>query len=202
MDQSIKSSGFRLQLSTSRLFGIIESEGTEAYRLTPLGRRIVDPQTARKAKADSFLNVPLFKMLFEKHSEGVLPPAAALEREIANLGVAEKQKDRARQIFERSADQAGFFEHGRNRLVKPAIKDGGDTNRGGGGGDGGGGNGGGLPPLDPIIQGLINKLPPIGTVWPENQRKLWIDIIESSFKLIYKDKPDDGTTSQLGEPSD
>ena len=37
------------------------------------------------------------------------------------LIVSEKQKDRARQVFERSAEQGGFFEHGKNRLVMPAV---------------------------------------------------------------------------------
>lgn len=189
MDQSIKSSGFRVQLAASRLFGIIESDGTENYRLTPLGRQIVDPQKARKAKADAFLNVPLFRLLFDNHKEGVLPPAAALERVIAGLGVAEKQKDRARQVFERSAEQAGFFEHGKNRLVMPAVavkdekKQGGD----GEGKNGGGGDGGGKPPLDPILKGLIDRLPPAGTAWPANERKLWLQILESSFQLVYKE---------------
>ena len=189
MDQSIKSSGFRVQLSTARIFGIIESEGTDAYRLTLLGRQIVDPQKARKAKSDAFLNVPLFKKLFENHSEGVLPPAAALEREIANLGVAEKQKDRARQVFERSAEQSGFFEHGRNRLVMPAIKGGaqileGEKN----GGMRGGGDRNEPPNIDPIIRGLINKLPAPGDVWPNVQRKLWLEILENTFKLVYRDQ--------------
>jgi hypothetical protein len=55
---------------------------------------------------------------------GVLPPAAALSRDIVALGVSEKQKDRARLIFERSADQAGFFEHGKQRLVMPGVASG------------------------------------------------------------------------------
>lgn len=190
MDQSIKSSGFRVQLSTARLFGIIESEGTEAYRLATLGRKIVDPQKARKAMSDAFLNVPLFKKLFDNYSEGVLPPAAALEREIAGLGVAEKQKDRARQVFERSADQAGFFEHGRNRLVMPAIKDGNakpsSEDERNGNGDGGGD---GPTGLDPVIKSLVDKLPPPNSVWADPDRKLWLQILESSFKLVYKDEP-------------
>jgi len=59
--------------------------------------------------------------MYDKFKNGVLPPAAALERDIVELGVAEKQKDRARQVFERSAEQGGFFEHGKNRLVMPAV---------------------------------------------------------------------------------
>ena len=49
----------------------------------------------------------------------MLPPAAALEREMGQLGVASKQTGKARQAFERSAEQAGFFAHGADRLVMP-----------------------------------------------------------------------------------
>jgi hypothetical protein len=55
----------------------------------------------------------------------------------------------------------------------------------------GGGPGGGEPPaIDPIIQGLLSGLPKSGEVWPEAERKLWLDLLAGSFKLIYKDKPD------------
>src|SRR5438067_1246878 len=43
MKQSAKSSGFRVQLAAARLFGLIDSDNTESYRLTPLGIRVVDP---------------------------------------------------------------------------------------------------------------------------------------------------------------
>lgn len=199
MDQSIKSSGFRVQLSATRLFGIIESDGTEAYRLAPLGRQIVDPRTVRKAKSDAFLNVPLFQKLFDNYGEGVLPPAAALEREINNLGVADKQKDRARQIFERSAEQAGFFEHGRNRLVMPAIKDGGRESTGGSSetGNGGGGGGNEPPKIDTIIQGLIDRLPKAGSVWKKRERELWIQILKSTFDLVYVDEDENTTKDRI-----
>lgn len=44
-----------------------------------------------------------------------------MERELVGLGVSEKVEDRARRTFEKSAEQAGFFAHGRNRLVTPGI---------------------------------------------------------------------------------
>jgi hypothetical protein len=31
------------------------------------------------------------------------------------------QTSRARQVFEKSAEQAGYFEHGKTRLVMPAV---------------------------------------------------------------------------------
>jgi hypothetical protein len=52
----------------------------------------------------------------------------------------------------------------------------------------GGGGGGGGAVIDPIIQGLLARLPKSGDVWPEEQRKLWLQLLEGSFRLIYKDK--------------
>ena len=46
----------------------------------------------------------------------------ALERETAQLGVAVKQTDKARQVFERSARQASFFGAGPDRLVRPRVE--------------------------------------------------------------------------------
>ena len=41
---------------------------------------------------------------------------------------------------------------------------------------------------DPIIKGLLARLPKSGEVWPEAERKLWLELLSGSFKLIYKDK--------------
>jgi hypothetical protein len=162
LGKSPKSSGFRILLSTARLFGLIETDGGR-FRLSPLGRRSVDPTQAREAKARAFLTVPLYGAIFEKNKGGVLPPAAALEREMAQIGVAEKQIRTARLVMERSAQHASFFEHGKDRLVMPGIapaerseappkaeeisKNGGD------------GGGGGKKELHPFIEGLLRTLP-------------------------------------------
>lgn len=42
------------------------------------------------------------------------------------------------------------------------------------------------PAIDPIIQGLLARLPESGGVWPEAERKLWLQLLEGSFKLIYR----------------
>ena len=120
MNMSPKSSGYRVQLSASRMFGLVETTASR-HKLTPLGRSIVDPQQERAARTNAFLSLPLYKVLYDNYKGGVLPPAAALERDMVALGVAEKQTGRARQVFERSAEQANFFEHGKNRLVMPAV---------------------------------------------------------------------------------
>lgn len=181
-DQSAKSSTFRVQVYAARMFGALEGEGSR-HRLTELGRKMVDPNQARAARARSFLTVPLYRAVFEKYKGGVLPPTAALEREMVHLGVSEKQKDRARQSFERSAEQAGFFEHGRNRLVQPGVvADDSSTpeieerNGGTGGGDG--------PSQDPLIAALIQKLPQKGP-WDASQRIAWLNLMTMAFQLTY-----------------
>ena len=44
-------------------------------------------------------------------------------------------------------------------------------------------------PIDPVIAGLLTHLPPSGSVWPIEARKQWLELMEGSFKLIFKDKP-------------
>lgn len=190
---SPKSSGFRTLMSAARLFGVVESDSSDGYRLTPLGTRIVDPAQARAAKAEAFLRVPLFSALFENYKAGVTPPSAALERELVGLGVSEKQKARARQIFESSAEQTGFREHGPNRLVLPAVvvlppsaPDGvGRTGAGSNGGvTGGGGENVGLD-LDPLLIALLQKIPPQGQPWPRDRRLRWFKTFAMNVSEVY-----------------
>lgn len=53
-----------------------------------------------------------------------MPGAAAIEKYMRDVGVSSKQTDKARQVFLRSARQANFFEHGEDRLVRPAAQPG------------------------------------------------------------------------------
>ena len=121
--------------------------------------------------------------------------AAALEREIVGLGVSDKVKDRARQVFERSADQAGFFAHGRNRLVMPGfasrppdalapadLQDSGPTDEK----KKSGGGGGGISDHDPLIIGLFQKLPAPESEWAAPARLKWLQTAANVFDLLYK----------------
>ncbi len=188
--QSPKSSGYRMQLAATRMFGLMESVGGR-YRLTDLGRAVVDPQRARDARVRAFLNVPLYVAVFEKYKGGVLPPTAAFERDIQSLGVAEKMKDRARRYLERSAEQAGFFEQGRDRLVRPGVREMAEApppaaaeephvqaKGGGGGGD--------MEGFHPFVQGLLKTLPEPDTEWASSARVKWLQTAANIFDLIYK----------------
>ena len=199
LNLSAKSSGFRVRLSAARMFGLIETREAGQHYLTELGKKMVDPLSQRAARVRAFLSVPLYSRMFNEYKGGVLPPAAALELAIERAGVAPKQKGRARQIFERAAEQAGFFDQGKNRLVEPGIAKRDDTGQDKplevekpheGGGSGGAG-GSGDPPasglrvgLDPLIVGLVNKLPN-SKPWAQADRVTWFKALSMIIPLVY-----------------
>lgn len=191
LNLSTSSSGFRVRLATAKMFGLIESErGAASVRLTDLGHQIVDPAQEAGAKVDAFLAVPLYKKIYDDHRNKTLPPPAALERYMGEIGVAKKQTDRARQTFDRSAQTAGFYGFGRDKLIMPPNTGGGvkDDFRGGGGS--GGGNGGGdgeeekKQALDPVIAALIQKLPTSGP-WKTADREAWLSMMKMAFDMAY-----------------
>jgi hypothetical protein len=143
----------------------------------------------------AFLNVELFRVMYDQYKGNALPPPPAIERQMEQLGVSPKQKERARQTFMKSAQYAGFIDSATGRFVKPGIAQKEDVgssitgqqsqqeaDRGGGGDE--------PPGLHPFVQGLLRELPKAGAIWPEEQRKLWLDTAASIFKMIYKDRPD------------
>ena len=185
LEVSQKSSGYRLRMAAARLFGVVESPSAGAYRLTQLGRQIVDSSQTDKARADAFLNVPLFQAVFDRYRGNTLPPLPALEREFVSLGVAQKQTGRARSSFERSAQSAGYFQQGADRLVRPGIA-GPEatqgpppdqiTQNGSGGGSG----------RHPFINGLLKTLPEPETTWTIEGRAAWLRAAANCFNLMYK----------------
>lgn len=190
LDQTPASGTFRSRISAARTFGLTETErGQGTIALTTLGRDILDIGKEFSARLEAFLNVPLYVAMYEAHNGRALPPAAALERQMIQLGVSSKQAERARQVFIKSAQQANFIDQQTGRFIKPAVggRENEDHNTLPKNKNGGGGNG--PTGLDPVIKGLVDKLPPPGSVWAEPDRQLWLQILESSFKLVYEDKP-------------
>jgi hypothetical protein len=120
MDQTV-SGAFRLKTGTARTFGLVEKDSRSSFKLSPLGQRIVQATSEAEARATAFLAVPLYKAVFDRYRGHLLPPPRALEREMNAFGVAPRQTDKARQAFERSARQAGFFAQGEDRLVQPRF---------------------------------------------------------------------------------
>ncbi len=199
MNQAANGGGFRTRVASAKTFGLV-TYGGGSVTLTKLGSQICDPEQEAPAKAESFLAVPLYRAVHEQFKGLTLPPATGLEAAMANLGVSQKQKDRARQVFTKSATQAGFFAYGPNRLVAPAFKNGkkpahveapaqidtekqADSKKGGSGGAG--------DDLHPFIKGLLDTLPTVQTEWPFDARQQWLQTAAGIFNLIYKATPDD-----------
>lgn len=191
-NQSFKSSTFRSQLAAAKLFGIIESGAeTGNLKLTGLGRQTFDPNKAQSAKAQAFLCVPLFHALYEKYKDGITPPDTALEREIESLGVAKKQKAKARQVFKSSAQQTGFRDAAPNKLVLPATKVKSEDKQGKhdygrdkSGGKGSNTEGSGDLGLDPLIMALLRKIPQNDN-WPAESRLRWFKTFAMNVSQVY-----------------
>lgn len=202
LKQSPNSSSFRVQIASAKTFGLVTS-GQGAVNLTALGTRICDPQQEKSARVEAFLSVPLYNAVYEKFKGSALPPSAGLEAALVSIGVAQKQKERARQILQRSAQQAGFFQFGNDRLVMPAIKQ---------------GTGVLVPPpidepegekkkktkdedeeeLHPFIKGLLKKLPEPETEWRSEDRAKWLQAAINIFDLMYTDSDDSRRALTIG----
>ena len=183
--QSAKSSGFRSQLAAARLFGLIENGADSGnLKLSELGCQSIDPDKARIAKAKAFLCVPLFNALYEKYKDGVTPPQTALESEIKSLGVSQKQKAKARQMFERSAQQTGFRDAASNRLELPATIENYEENQEKP--DHGGSGGEDDLSLDPLIMALLRKIPKTKD-WPAENRLRWFRTFAMNISQVYDD---------------
>jgi hypothetical protein len=129
--------GFATKLSTARIFGVIDPSSGK-YQLTDLGFEIVDAGRQQEAKVKAFLNVELYKRVYDEFRGKLLPPRPhGFENALLNFGVSPKSAKPARLAFEKSARMAGFFPNAaEDRLVMPfgAIGiPGGDESRSSGG---------------------------------------------------------------------
>lgn len=198
LNQSATGGAFRQRVMTAKTFGLVTySQGT--ITLAKLGSQLCDPEKESAAKAEAFLTVPLYKAVYEQFKGTTLPPASGLETAMVGLGVSPKQKDKARQAFQRSATEAGFFAFGPNRLVLPAIKASkkADENNGAKNGESYGKEEKEKPDESPkrkqhpFIQGLLDKLPEAETEWPVEARKKWLQTAANIFDLMYSGNNDD-----------
>jgi hypothetical protein len=212
MKSSPTSGSFRMKIATARTFGLIETVQGK-YQLTDLGFAIVDAGREKAAKADAFLRVPLYRKIYDEFRNRQLPPRpVALEHALVGFGVATTQKDRARQAFDRSAQQAGFFDQGgRDRLIRPNVAsftgeaapaaEAGPTPsapepepKGRAGGGGGGGT------YHPFVEGLLQTMPEPGTLWTVEGRAAWLEAAANVFKLMYKGEGKISVSATPGSP--
>jgi hypothetical protein len=197
--------GFRGRLQTAKVFGLVTYDRTK-ISLTAIGQKVCDDRQEAQGRSEAFLTVPLYNKVYETYRGGTLPANSGLENSMVDLGVAPKQKVKARQVFQRSAQQAGFFAHGGDRLVIPSIRNGGQTQ----GkdvdvkeespekqGKKNGGSGGSGSHYDPLIEGLLNRLPPADSPWSMLERRKWLQTAAMNFEMLYRDPDDNGDTIRV-----
>jgi hypothetical protein len=197
MNLTAGSGNFVIKTATARMFGLVTYAGGK-YELTNLGFDIVDKEERRqrKARAEAFLTVPLYKRVYEEFKGKSLPPRPlGLEQAFIRFGVSPKQKDTARLVFDKSAGQAGFFVNGPDRLIEPIVaglprqsvyvdeNDVFDEPEKGSGGAA-------KSPFEglgrhPFIQGLLETLPEPKTNWTVEGRAKWLQAAARCFDLIY-----------------
>jgi hypothetical protein len=197
---------FSLRIAAARMFGLIDSAPDGKYILTDLGNSIMstDEYEAKFARKEAFLRVPLYQKTYETFRNRNLPHRPhGLEQAFVTFGVSPKQKDKARQAFERSAQAAGFFDVSRDRLVEPIIA---PAMPAGTKSITLSGNiieqeepAAAAAPIaldatqEPLIHGLLKRMPPIGTDWPLKDRVKWLRTLAGNLDAVYtnKDFPDD-----------
>jgi len=194
------SGNFVLKVMTARIFGLVTYTASK-YELTDLGFEITEKDDKRQkaAKAKAFLTVPLYKRTYDDFKGRQLPPRLGLEQAFVRYGVSVKQKEAARQAFEKSANQAGFFAAGTDRLIEPIIAGTPLSERGRQTVDEIDFTDENNPPtlvqsvrtkpndgLHPFIQGLLGSLPEPNTNWTVEGRATWLQAASKIFDLIYK----------------
>ena len=190
--------GFNTKAGAARNFGLMETVQGK-YQLTQLGFDILDSARERAAKAQAFLFVPLYRRVYEEFKGRQLPTRpVGLETAFVSFGVALKQKDKARQVFERSARLAGFFPNAQeDRLVEPIVGltplppmasaaphvfygGGPDTQE----------TAATMAPvrtgLNPFIEGLLSELPEKGEMWSIEEQGHWLQAAAQIFRILYK----------------
>lgn len=188
MGSKTTSGSFRLKVSACRIFGLAAGSG-KSFAVAALGSQAVDPRTARGARAQAFLRPALYRALYDRFESRTLPGDQGLEAVILELGVPEKQVTHARQVFQRSAQYAGFFDHGQDRLVMPAAgtivepeRDTGNVGDSTNGGD----DGKTRVQQHRLIVGLLDELPLVEEGFSEEDRKEWIKALEMNLGIIYR----------------
>lgn len=184
--RTLNSGAFRNKVVAGKLYGVFEG-GRNLIALTELGRRLVEEPTARQARVEAFLSVPLYRTIFQNHRGSPTPGNLGLELEMAGLGVSRSQVQGARQVFLRSAEQAGFREAGPGRMVLPKgtvfpVPQAGSR------------------PEEPkgirypkVVEAILDQAP-WGSTWSEPDFEAWSGLLVQALRVHFKPEAGAGTS--------
>jgi hypothetical protein len=201
--KNTKGGGFVARIFAARAFGLIETVQGR-YRITPRAEAIlweVTPQAKAQALRDAFLDVALFRSIFDRFKGTQIPVELGMNNLLrTQYQVPPDRVSTAYRVLMDSADTAGFFPKGRRtQLVEPIIgapstqpaDDGAEPERPEGPKPRSGGNGlggGAQPPnIHPSLWGLIQQLP-APPHFP--RRREWEDAWKAVLDYVYeKEEP-------------
>lgn len=212
--KGVRSGAFVSKISAVKMFGLVDEEG-DTVRLSRRGSNIVAQITeaeAKRAKVDAFLDVELFRLVYERYQGNSLPADVGLRNLLeTEYGIVESRVGATVRVMLDSAEEAGFFEiaGNRTRMVKPLVSTGAaveepkveertppddppppERQKFGGGSGGSGGSGGGGD-IDPAILGLLQRMPPGGTPISAKRRDEFIKAFTAVVSFIYPVADDD-----------
>lgn len=204
--KSTKSGTYVTRVNSARHFGLISISGS-TISITERARRIlapVMPDDVVSAKAEAFLDVQLFGLVYEQFFGGTLPPESGLKNLFeSKYKILPDRIPQAVRVFLNSADQAGFLSKVGDvyRLVKPAVNGSRPSSIEG--------NGlvvtreeavppertkiytsaiEGTPGVHSAIIGLLRELPPPGSVWNAKKKQRFLDAFKANIDFIYPDE--------------
>ncbi|MCY4645961.1 MAG: hypothetical protein OXE73_03700 [Gammaproteobacteria bacterium] len=198
---STKSGAFVTRLGAAKMFGLVEKTADHKFRNTQRGKDIVapvSPERAAKAKVDAFLEVELFRKVYEQHEGSALPGEVGLRNLFeSDYGIIKSRIRPTVRIMLDSAEYAGFFDTAgdRSRMVVPVTSSG-DNSQGlpgpskqpkKGSGSGGDGNGG---EIEMALRGLLRGLPRAGTPMSKKRRTDLVSAFTGVIAYLYPDPED------------
>jgi len=124
-----KSGAFITRIAAARLFGLIENR-ERFVAPTALAHKIMMPERPGDedvmARFDAFLNVPLYRNLYERYKPTQLPPEMGLRNAMeTHYGIPRGRTQLVYRVLMDSAEQAGLFEAragARTHFVAPLAR--------------------------------------------------------------------------------
>jgi hypothetical protein len=120
VDQQLNSGAFRNRMAAAAHFGLL-TPTRGRVQITDLGMRVLDADQRPAALVDAWMQVPVFKSLYDRFDGNRLPPSSGIEAELKDLGVPSKNVVVIRRVLMTSAETAGLLNPARDRLVRPTI---------------------------------------------------------------------------------
>lgn len=208
----VKNGGFLTRVSAAKMFGLIE-ENSDRLKLTERAKSVlspVRPEDAARAKVDAFLNVELFRRVYQQFEGQTLPAEVGLKNLLqTSYKLVPDRVVPALRVLMDSAQSAGFFEltGNRSRMTRPLVASGdfvppppqeerprddavamGGGGSGSGNGTGNGSGGGEETGIDPALLGLIKNLPPKGSKLGPKRRKALTDAFAATIDFLYPEE--------------